>query len=99
MKNGTSKSYEVIVLGGGPAGLTAGLYAARSRFSTLLIESALLGGQMTTTDLIENYPGFPEGITGAELSRFNGRAGKTIWSGDGYPRGDRGGVAGGYEGC
>jgi thioredoxin reductase (NADPH) len=70
MKNGTTNTYEVIIIGGGPAGLTAGLYTARSRFSTLLIESALLGGQMITTDLIENYPGFPEGITGAELSRL-----------------------------
>ncbi len=70
MKSGTPNTYEVIIIGGGPAGLTAGLYTARSRFSTLLIESALLGGQMTTTDLIENYPGFPEGITGAELSRL-----------------------------
>jgi thioredoxin reductase (NADPH) len=68
MKSGMPNTYEVIIIGGGPAGLTAGLYTARSRFSTLLIESALLGGQMITTDLIENYPGFPEGITGAELS-------------------------------
>lgn len=70
MKNGMVTTHEVIIIGGGPAGLTAGLYAARSRFSTLLVESALFGGQMTTTDLIENYPGFPEGITGAELSRL-----------------------------
>ena len=51
--------YEVVIIGGGPAGLTAGLYATRSRIRTLLIEGALFGGQMTTTDLIENYPGFP----------------------------------------
>jgi thioredoxin reductase (NADPH) len=70
MKSGTPNTYEVIIIGGGPAGLTAGLYTARSRLSTLLIESVLLGGQMITTDLIENYPGFPEGITGAELSRL-----------------------------
>lgn len=62
------KSYEVIIIGGGPAGLTAGLYASRARLRTLLIENALFGGQMTTTELIENYPGFPQGVTGDELS-------------------------------
>lgn len=62
--------YEVIIIGGGPGGLTAGLYTSRARLSTLLIESALFGGQMTTTELIENYPGFPQGVTGDELSRL-----------------------------
>ena len=62
--------YEVIIIGGGPAGLTAGLYTSRARLSTLLIENALYGGQMTTTELIENYPGFPQGVTGDELSRL-----------------------------
>ena len=62
--------YEVVIIGGGPGGLTAGLYTSRARLSTLLIESALLGGQMTTTELIENYPGFPQGVTGDELSRL-----------------------------
>ena len=61
--------YEVIIIGGGPGGLTAGLYTSRARLSTLLIESALFGGQMITTELIENYPGFPQGVTGDELSR------------------------------
>jgi thioredoxin reductase (NADPH) len=70
MKGGDSKTYEVVIIGGGPAGMTAGLYTTRSRFRTLLIEHALFGGQMTTTDLIENYPGFPNGITGDELSRL-----------------------------
>jgi thioredoxin reductase (NADPH) len=64
------KIYEVIIIGGGPAGLTAGLYTSRSRLQTLLIEIGLLGGQMTTTEIIENYPGFPQGITGDELSRL-----------------------------
>src|SRR4030043_2128533 len=64
------KVYEVIIIGGGPAGLTAGLYASRARLHTLLIESALFGGQMTTTEMIENYPGFPQGVTGDELSRL-----------------------------
>lgn len=62
--------YEVIIIGGGPAGLTAGLYTSRARLKTLLIENALVGGQMTTTELIENYPGFPQGVTGDDLSRL-----------------------------
>jgi len=70
MEGGEIKTYDVIIIGGGPAGLTAGLYASRSRLNTLLIEIGLLGGQMTTTELIENYPGFPQGITGEELSRL-----------------------------
>ena len=64
------KIYEVIIVGGGPGGLTAGLYTSRARLSTLMIESALFGGQMTTTELIENYPGFPQGVSGDELSRL-----------------------------
>jgi len=70
MKGGDIKIYEVIIIGGGPAGMTAGLYTSRSRFNTLLIEIGLLGGQMTTTEVIENYPGFPQGINGDELSRL-----------------------------
>jgi thioredoxin reductase (NADPH) len=70
MKGGEKKIYEAIIIGGGPAGLTAGLYTSRSRLHTLLIETGLLGGQMTTTELIDNYPGFPQGITGDELSRL-----------------------------
>jgi thioredoxin reductase (NADPH) len=62
--------YEVIIIGGGPAGLTAGLYTSRARLKTLLIENCLVGGQMTTTELIENYPGFPQGVTGDDLSRL-----------------------------
>jgi thioredoxin reductase (NADPH) len=70
MEGGEKKIYKVIIVGGGPAGLTAGLYTSRSRLNTLLIEIGLLGGQMTTTELIENYPGFPQGINGDELSRL-----------------------------
>jgi len=70
MEGGKGKIYEVIIVGGGPGGLVAGLYTSRARLSTLLIESALFGGQMITTEMIENYPGFPQGITGDELSRL-----------------------------
>lgn len=69
MEGVKTEIYEVIIIGGGPGGLTAGLYTSRARLSTLLIESALFGGQMTTTELIENYPGFPQGVSGDELSR------------------------------
>jgi len=64
------KSYQVIIIGGGPAGLTAGLYCARSRFTTLLIERGIIGGQITNAERVENYPGFPKGISGVELGRL-----------------------------
>ena len=59
--------YDVIIIGGGPAGLTAGMYTARARLSTVLIEKLGIGGQASITDRIENYPGFVEGISGPEL--------------------------------
>ena len=63
-----SKVYDVIILGGGPAGLTAGLYAGRSRLSTLIIEKGQDGGQIAITDEIENYPGqMVEGESGPSL--------------------------------
>lgn len=60
--------YELVVIGGGPAGLTAGIYAARSRLNFLLFEKVVPGGQILTTDWIENYPGFPEGLSGYDLA-------------------------------
>ena len=60
--------YDLVIIGAGPAGLTAGLYAARARMNVLLIEKAVPGGQVLITDWIENYPGFPEGISGFDLS-------------------------------
>ena len=60
--------YDLIIIGGGPAGLTAGIYAGRARPLRRDDRKLIHGGQMMTTDLIENYPGFPEGVTGFELS-------------------------------
>ena len=60
--------YDVIILGGGPAGLTAGIYTARSGLKTLIIEEKFPGGKMSEAPFIENYPGLHEGITGLELS-------------------------------
>ena len=54
-----SNRYDVLIIGGGPAGLTAGLYTARARLTTLLIESYTVPSQAVITDLIENYPGIP----------------------------------------
>jgi thioredoxin reductase (NADPH) len=59
--------YDIVIIGGGPAGLTAGLYATRSKMKTLLVEKAAPGGQAVLAWTIENYPGFPEGIDGMEL--------------------------------
>ncbi len=63
----TSDAYEVIIIGGGPAGLTAGLYTSRARLTTLLLEKSALGGQVIKTERIENYPGFVSSISGFEL--------------------------------
>jgi thioredoxin reductase (NADPH) len=61
--------YDVIIVGAGPAGLTAALYTARERLDTLVIEKGAPGGQVAATSLIENYPGFDEPITGEEFAR------------------------------
>jgi len=62
-----TKIYDVIIIGGGPAGYTAAMYAARAGFKTLIVERVTVGGQMTQTTQIDNYPGFSEGIDGVTL--------------------------------
>lgn len=60
--------YEVVIIGGGPAGLTAGLYTSRAGLKSLLIERGVFGGQIVNARQVDNYPGFPEGISGFELA-------------------------------
>src|SRR5208337_5228794 len=61
------ETYEVIIVGGGPAGLTAGIYCERAALKTVLFEKGLLGGQIAISKEVENYPGL-EGITGLDLA-------------------------------
>ena len=63
------KAHDLIIIGGGPAGLTAAIYALRSRLHTPPVEKMILGGQASTTSRVENYPGFPESVSGLDLSQ------------------------------
>ena len=68
---------DVIIIGGGPAGLTAAIYAAREGLDTVVFEKAICGGLAAGTDLIENYPGFPDGVNGMGLlNKFKEQAQK-----------------------
>ncbi len=64
------KDYDVVIIGGGPAGLSAGIYASRARLSSLLLEKGAVGGRIINAEKVENYPGFPDGISGFDLAQF-----------------------------
>jgi thioredoxin reductase (NADPH) len=67
LKNEEKQLYDLVIIGGGPAGLTAAIYAGRSKLKTLLLTGAVPGGQIFLTYRVENYPGFPESVTGPDL--------------------------------
>jgi len=72
------KSYDVVIIGAGPAGLTAAIYAQRVGLNTLVLEKLAPGGQTLITERIENYPGFPEGVSGPQLSNLMQKQAKNL---------------------
>ncbi|MPZ22265.1 MAG: thioredoxin-disulfide reductase [Dehalococcoidia bacterium] len=64
-----AEEYDIAIIGGGPAGMSAGLYAARGQRSTILFERGVIGGQIALTEAVENYPGFPDGVNGFDLAQ------------------------------
>ena len=65
-----NKEYDIVIIGGGPAGLSAGLYTSRARLNSILVEKGIVGGQIVNAERVENYPGFPGGISGLELAEL-----------------------------
>jgi thioredoxin reductase (NADPH) len=63
------REYDVVIIGGGPAGLSAGIYAARARLKCVRMEQMATGGAIVNAGVVENYPGFPQGIGGLELTQ------------------------------
>lgn len=66
----TVHTYDLVIIGGGPAGVTAAIYGVRAGLSTVLIEKMVVGGEIVSTERLDNFPGFPEGITGAEFGQL-----------------------------
>ncbi|HQU00095.1 MAG TPA: FAD-dependent oxidoreductase, partial [Acidimicrobiales bacterium] len=67
-RSASARSYDVVIVGGGPTGLTAAIYGARENFKVLIVEKSAAGGQAGVTERLDNYPGFPDGVAGYELA-------------------------------